>query len=633
MPNEIGNYGRVEPRAPYVSQREVSRNYLAEASEAERRTLIEEQYPGFADFINRRNPSNEMQSGESSQSDAHSDTEIRDELRGSEKHSASVDELAAMFGSTNFNTSSAAALSMTRADEVLVDVHTPVYGPPNSQMIGNSSSTARSVRFQGPLINNTAMEDCTRVVNEVPQPTTGPGTTSTMTVGCIMNETLLFSSSPKSRSNTNPFFGIDNSAEAPKADDELMELLSRITNYVKTRDQGHSQGPAAKDRNYTQQAANQPSNTQGQEYACDSRQGGYYQYKQQAAKPPGSAQGREYVYDPRQGGYYQYDRGYEAPMQPSSEVSLVRRDAQNDYTTGRVPYVLPPLGLFNDIIKQIPKFDGKPNKLKLFCTAVEEAVAQLPAFEQKIVRALQPKLVGEAEYIIGNLVEYKSARDLLRDLQDRFENSNVADSLAMQLGTVRQQAGEDVRKYGGNIRSLYDNAVAAYKQAPDINASARASALYSLEDSVVECFLGGLLEPLQTQVRFKNPKTLAEAIEAAGERERRSRYLAATGSNIASVGLVGVPSSTGQPDNTKSDNDKRVTCQVCQKSGHSALDCNKIKVLHCSTCNKRGHEASTCNRAKSQSSSQQNTNNTANDNNDSKSNNNNYKNKYSQNNQ
>uniref|UniRef100_A0ABD2WDD2 Uncharacterized protein n=1 Tax=Trichogramma kaykai TaxID=54128 RepID=A0ABD2WDD2_9HYME len=434
-----------------------------------------------------------------------------------------------MFGRTNFNTSSVAALSTTRADEVLVDVHTPAFGPSNNQTIENSSSTARSVRFQGPLINSGAMENCIRVINEVPHPTTGPGTASTITVGRIMNETLLFSSSPEPRSNTNPFFGIDNSAEAQKADDELMELLSRISNYVKSRDQGHSEGPAAKDRNYKQQAANPPSNTQGREYAYDPRQGGYYQYTQQAANPPGNSQRREYAYDPRQGGYYQYDRRYEAPMQPSSELSLVRQDAQNGYTTGRVPYVPPPVGLFNDIIKQIPKFDGKPNKLKLFCTAVEEAVAQLPAFEQKIVRALQTKLVGEAEYIIGNLAEYQSARDLLRDLQDRFVNRNVADSLAMQLGTVRQQAGEDVRKYSGNIRSLYDNAVAAYKQAPDINASTRASALYSLEDSVVECFLAGLLEPLQTQVRFKNPKTLAKAIEAAEERERRSRYLAATG--------------------------------------------------------------------------------------------------------
>ncbi|CAB0043058.1 unnamed protein product [Trichogramma brassicae] len=150
-----------------------------------------------------------------------------------------------------------------------------------------------------------------------------------------------------------------------KADDELMKLLARINNYVKSRNQGHS--------GYNGQAA-----------------------------------------------YNQYNRGYEAPTQPSSDLSLVRHDAHTEYPTGRVPCTPSSFRLFNDIVKQIPKFDGKPNTLKLFCTAVEEAVEQLPFFEQKIVRALQPKLVGDAQYIVGNEADYQNAQELLRDLQDRF---------------------------------------------------------------------------------------------------------------------------------------------------------------------------------------------------------------------
>uniref|UniRef100_A0ABD2X0C0 Uncharacterized protein n=1 Tax=Trichogramma kaykai TaxID=54128 RepID=A0ABD2X0C0_9HYME len=132
----------VESRAAYVSQLEVSRNYLAEASEAERRALIEEQYPGFADFINRRNSLNEVQSGETSQSDAHSDSESRDEPQDDAKYSVSVDELATMFSNTNFNTSPMVALSTTRADEVLVDIHNSDYGPIDNQSTENRSDTA-----------------------------------------------------------------------------------------------------------------------------------------------------------------------------------------------------------------------------------------------------------------------------------------------------------------------------------------------------------------------------------------------------------------------------------------------------------------------------------------------------------
>ncbi|CAB0040569.1 unnamed protein product [Trichogramma brassicae] len=383
-----------------------------------------------------------------------------------------------MFGNTNFNTSSMVALSTTRADEVLVDVHNSAYGTTDNQPTDNRSNVARSVRFQSPLINN-------RVV----------------------------SSSPKAGSNNNPFFQIDNSANISKADDELMELLARISNYVKSRNQGHS--------GYNGQAA-----------------------------------------------YNQDNRGYEAPTQPSSDLSLVREDAHTEYSTGRVPYTPSSFRLFNDIVKQIPKFDGTPDMLKLFCTAVEEAVEQLPFFEQRIVRALS-KLVGDARYIVGKLTGYQCAQELLRDLRDRFVNRNVADGLAMQLGSAKQKAGEDVRKFGVTIRSLYDNAIAAYEQAPDLNAFERESAIHSLQSSVVKCFLYGLLEPLKMEVKVKNPQTLTEAIEIAGETERKLRYRSVTGSSITTVGLIGVPLRTEQFVNTNACDDKQVVCQICDKPGHS----------------------------------------------------------------
>ncbi|CAB0037097.1 unnamed protein product [Trichogramma brassicae] len=354
-----------------------------------------------------------------------------------------------------------------------------------------------------------------------------------------------------------------------------MELLARISNYVKSRNQGHS--------GYNGQAA-----------------------------------------------YNQDNRGYEAPTQPSSDLSLVRQDAHTEYSTGRVPYTPSSFRLFNDIVKQIPKFDGTPDILKLFCTAVEEAVEQLPFFEQRIVRALQSKLVGDARYIVGKLTGYQCAQELLRDLQDRFVNRNVADGLAMQLGSAKQKAGEDVRKFGVTIRSLYDNAIAAYEQAPDLHAFERESAIYSLQSSVVDCFLYGLLEPLKMEVRIKNPKTLAEAIEVAGETERKLRYRSVTGSNITSVGLIGVPLCTEQSGNTNASDDKRVVCQICEKPGHSGRDCNIVKraLLQCSICNRRGHEASTCNSANdgsrnaSSDSNQQRDNNNTSGNNTSNNNNN-----------
>uniref|UniRef100_A0ABD2W565 Uncharacterized protein n=1 Tax=Trichogramma kaykai TaxID=54128 RepID=A0ABD2W565_9HYME len=80
------------------------------------------------------------------------------------------------------------------------------------------------------------------------------------------------------------------------------------------------------------------------------------------------------------------------------------------------------ISLFNDIVKQIPKFDGTPYKLDLFAIAVEEAVEQLPLYEQRILRALESKLIGKAERMASRLASYRRETELLRDLRDRFVN-------------------------------------------------------------------------------------------------------------------------------------------------------------------------------------------------------------------
>ncbi|CAB0038316.1 unnamed protein product, partial [Trichogramma brassicae] len=273
---------------------------------------------------------------------------------------------------------------------------------------------------------------------------------------------------------------------------------------------------------------------------------------------------------------------------------------------GRTESALSELGastqhLFNDIVKQIPKFDGTPYKLDLFSIAVEEAVEQLPLYERRIMRALESKLVGKAERMAGRLASYRRASELLRDLRDKFVNKQVADKLALNLGNATQPVDVDARQFGSDVRSLYEDAIAAYSQAPDINAIEREAAIYSLQNSVTDSFLLGLSEPLQLQVRLKNPQCLADAIDIAGDIENKLRYRAVVGSNVTSVGLIGVRTHPGTTKNSESEratDDKKVKCQLCKRTGHEAADCFKYKraILKCSNCGLKGHEASTCRR-------------------------------------
>ncbi|CAB0035682.1 unnamed protein product [Trichogramma brassicae] len=385
-----------------------------------------------------------------------------------------------------------------RADEILVDLggSDSAYGQPTE----NPGNRSRSVRFQSSLLNNRPLD---------------------------------------SRINV-----------SDTAQGELMDSLARIDSYATCPN--------------SRKSLNHPNNLRQCGYNSQSQDQRQSTYKNQADQEHFYARQNRYdlndsrqsgynrqLYDERQSAYIkQADRGYNATSRRDSDLS--HRDANINFLLGCTSHVPSSLGLFNDIIRQIPKFDGKLHRLTLFSMAVEEAVEQLPSLERKIVRALESKLVGEAEYIVGKLADYCYADELLRDLRARFANRNVADGLAMKLGNAKQQADDDVRKFGYTIRSLYDNAVAAYRQAPDIRAFEREVAIYSLQDNVLDCFLFGLREPLQTQVRFKNPRSLADAIETASEIERKSRYRLAVGSNITPIGLIGPCAATRGSGHTRS---------------------------------------------------------------------------------
>uniref|UniRef100_A0ABD2W1N8 CCHC-type domain-containing protein n=1 Tax=Trichogramma kaykai TaxID=54128 RepID=A0ABD2W1N8_9HYME len=199
----------------------------------------------------------------------------------------------------------------------------------------------------------------------------------------------------------------------------------------------------------------------------------------------------------------------------------------------------------------------------------------------------------------SRLASYRRATELLRDLRDRFVNKHVADELALDLGNAKQPIGVNARQFVSDIRALYDDAIAAYSQAPDISEIEREVAIYSLQNSVTDCFLLGLREPLQTQVRFKNPDSLADAIDIARDIENELRYRAVAGSNVTSVGLIGVRTHlNAKKDSKPVTDDKKVKCQLCKRTGHEAADCVKFKraTLKCSNCGLKGHEASTCRR-------------------------------------
>ncbi|CAB0029508.1 unnamed protein product [Trichogramma brassicae] len=269
---------------------------------------------------------------------------------------------------------------------------------------------------------------------------------------------------------------------------------------------------------------------------------------------------------------------------------------ENSNSNSRNTYIRDAHDGFNGIMKRIPKFNGKPEKLPLFCEAVRAAARQMPLMQREIIHSLEAKLVDEAEEYVGLLISYTSISDLLEDLRDRFGNRSVAEALVLELGRTIQGATEPVRSYSSRIQILYNRALITYDMAPDINDIERRAAKIALNRNVLSCFLHGLREPIQNYTRLCIPSNLPDAIRKAIDVERETLLRAATGSNISAMGLLNIPltaplpSKIAQEHSTGSESadatsspekdarkEGKIQCQYCFKYNHVAADCRKLK--------------------------------------------------------
>uniref|UniRef100_A0ABD2X820 Uncharacterized protein n=1 Tax=Trichogramma kaykai TaxID=54128 RepID=A0ABD2X820_9HYME len=439
---------------PFELQGEEARNLFLTAAESERRAWIEEKYPGFMSFMNRQHsnrgcnnddyPSDEF-------NDACSDAGLADTYND-EEPCVTVDELAKLLRDAELTTQRpASALSNTYVNsvprrlnnDILIDMGR--YDPE-----GTTSSRLRNVRFQSPSLDNARRS---RSLNEIyDRPRNDLVTSSRRALNGVA------SPSPRilPRHGTNPFI---TDYQSP-ATLQPSRPTATITEIVPSRSNSRMSCNA---------------NVQSDRVDTMSR----------ASTNAYRARNLESRQVPTSRRYDSRDTG---PSRSRDSDSLAQQGIGLNHPFAYTHYRPNSISLFNDIVKQIPKFDGTPYKLDLFAIAVEEAVEQLPLYEQRILRALESKLVGKAERMASRLASYRRATELLRDLRDRFVNKHVADELAFDLGNAKQPIGVNARQFGSDIRALYDDAIAAYSQAPDISEIEREAAIYFLQNSVTDCY-------------------------------------------------------------------------------------------------------------------------------------------------
>jgi hypothetical protein len=181
-----------------------------------------------------------------------------------------------------------------------------------------------------------------------------------------------------------------------------------------------------------------------------------------------------------------------------------------------------------DAFKLIPLCSGIDD-IYQFINACDMAVSLVEEINAPtLVKYITTRLTGRAL----EMIKYKNVTKwayIKSYLTDAFEDITTASTLQIQLNSIRMRNNEDVNEYCHRVEKLY------YKLCTisTINkVDAEAKIIHeTIKEQTLAIFIKGLIEPMRTVVKSRNPKTLevakqlakAEEVEYQAEREN-SRY-------------------------------------------------------------------------------------------------------------
>lgn len=254
---------------------------------------------------------------------------------------------------------------------------------------------------------------------------------------------------------------------------------------------------------------------------------------------------------------------------------------------------------FHQAAAFIPSFDGDPDSLNLFCTAVRKIMnAYGPDFEDYMLLHIATKLKGKAtEGYRARTANYESVEKLLNDLTLHFANIGIADQIHTQLRAIKQGPNEPVGDYGMRVDKLYNRLHTIINSAPDLSPVEREFRSNRAKEDVLEQFLFGLRGPLDHQVRHRSPGDLGTAMRIAIEFEgKQSGRDACNATPPAAKPSAQVRRAIAEEDDSLADPEQgeqgknsedvqgsaepnRAHCSYCDIPGHSLENC-RILVKH-----------------------------------------------------
>ena len=263
-----------------------------------------------------------------------------------------------------------------------------------------------------------------------------------------------------------------------------------------------------------------------------------------------------------------------------------------------------------DALMVVPEYNGENIPLSVFLEGCDEAKEMItPENEANLTKLVRSKLTGEARKAIygQNFGTIDELKDFIKSI---YAPAKTVHQLLGEMGSEYQRDQETVISFANRIRDLGRRIIEIQRvNTGNIDNAFRTS----IENNCIECFKRGL-KP-EVEQRLENALDMEHIVQNAIKAERlvearralRSedknnfRTMPQTREFRKNTYLSQIYNSGENKDGVRAFNPQSVvTCQFCNKTGHSADKCrnrltgiNHIQVV-CQLCNRDGHSASQC---------------------------------------
>lgn len=172
-------------------------------------------------------------------------------------------------------------------------------------------------------------------------------------------------------------------------------------------------------------------------------------------------------------------------------------------------------------IDTIPMYDGNPHTLSIFIDSCTHLMTQFPDPNLRgfLKRAIFSKLTGRALTLIGSRIELNSWEQVRDILLISFGDQRNIECLVQDLINLKPNKNETPHNFGMRCQDARSLIISKLNSNTSICAEEKAFEIKNYNDLALKTFIRGLQNPIQTNVRLRNPENLEKAMSLLIEEE------------------------------------------------------------------------------------------------------------------